>query len=199
MLARLDSKTQPRLEDDIKASTQRFDVAIVFKLSLANRALSAVPSLAACVNLQDLNLCKNGITKCVPRGEASRPLRPAGHTRDTRARPAAPCARRRIEGLEALAGSLRRLNLSSNRISKLEGLAALFKLERLELQDNKLDSVRCLDLHNQLAPLTALRALYLQHLVAEQPSPGNACCHEAGYKEAVLAAVPALANLDGER
>lgn len=44
----------------------------------------------------------------------------------------------RIEGLDNLV-QLRRLNLSSNRITKIEGLGQLKKLETLKLQNNQVE------------------------------------------------------------
>lgn len=58
---RLDSKSR-NLEEDIKATTCRFDVGIVFKLSLAGKSLPGVPNLASCINLVELDLHNNSIT-----------------------------------------------------------------------------------------------------------------------------------------
>lgn len=106
-------------------------------------------------------------------------------------------ATRRIENLDSLS-QLRRLNLSNNRITQLEGLSQLSKLECLLLHDNKLASIASLNLQSQLQPLTALRTLVLQQLFSEQRQ-ANPCCGEAGYKRTVVAALPQLTNLDGER
>lgn len=102
----------------------------------------------------------------------------------------------KIEGLESLA-LLRRLNLSANRLSRLEGLAPhLSRLEGLALQSNQLASLDSLALAEQLARLPALKALCLQNV---DRSAANAVCRQAGYKAALLAALPGLTNLDGER
>lgn len=61
-LVRLDSKTRNQ-EQEIKAQAQRFDVEIVFKLSFAGQKLTAVPTLSACINLLDLDLSSNAITR----------------------------------------------------------------------------------------------------------------------------------------
>lgn len=106
-----------------------------------------------------------------------------------------PCLSPRIEGLENTL-ALRRLILTSNRISALEGLSQLTRLEGLWLQDNRLTSLEALMLPQQLAPLPNLRALYLQNL---DRSAANPVCRNRGYKTALLAALPNLTNLDGER
>ncbi len=77
----------------------------------------------------------------------------------------------------------------------MEGLAALTRLESLCLTDNRIASLGALALPH-LAQLTALRSLYLQNLDRSAP---NAVCRAPGYKAAVLAALPQLTNLDGER
>ncbi|KXZ56907.1 hypothetical protein GPECTOR_1g818 [Gonium pectorale] len=100
----------------------------------------------------------------------------------------------RIEGLDCVL-QLRRLILTSNRISRIEGLAHLSRLEGLWLQDNKLASMEALALP-ALGALPALRCLYLQNLDRSAPNP---VCRTAGYKAALLAALPGLSNLDGER
>ncbi|GLC38051.1 Leucine-rich repeat-containing protein 56 [Pleodorina starrii] len=100
----------------------------------------------------------------------------------------------KIEGLESVL-QLRRLILTSNRISCVEGLSQLSRLEGLWLQDNKLASLESLALPD-LAQLAGLRSLYLQNLDRSAP---NAVCRTPGYKAAVLAALPNLTNLDGER
>ncbi|GFR40522.1 hypothetical protein Agub_g1091 [Astrephomene gubernaculifera] len=100
----------------------------------------------------------------------------------------------KIEGLEMLL-QLRRLVLSSNRIGRVEGLSQLKRLEVLWLQDNRVATLEALALPH-LAELPALRALYLQNI---DRSAHNAVCRVAGYKAAVLAALPKLTNLDGER
>mmetsp|Transcript_713 Transcript_713/g.1940 ORF Transcript_713/g.1940 Transcript_713/m.1940 type:complete len:88 (-) Transcript_713:296-559(-) len=52
-----------RTEDSIKAIARRFDVGIVFKLSLASKGLEAIACLENCVRLVELNLSCNAITK----------------------------------------------------------------------------------------------------------------------------------------
>lgn len=101
----------------------------------------------------------------------------------------------RIEGLECCP-QLRRLVLTSNRVARVEGLAACTALEHLALQDNKLPTLESLALP-ELAALPHLRTLLLQNVDRSLPNP--VCRTVAGYKAAVLAALPNLANLDGER
>ncbi|EFJ41713.1 hypothetical protein VOLCADRAFT_98317 [Volvox carteri f. nagariensis] len=126
------------------------------------RGLIRLSGLDKCINLVELNLAGNQISK--------------------------------IEGLEATL-QLRRLILTSNKISAIEGISHLSRLEGLWLQDNRLASLESLALP-QLAQLPALRSLYLQNLDRLAP---NAVCRTPGYKAAVLAALPNLTNLDGER
>ncbi|KAG2448151.1 hypothetical protein HYH02_006736 [Chlamydomonas schloesseri] len=105
----------------------------------------------------------------------------------------------KIEGLEGLT-QLRRLVLTSNRITRLEpaaSFAGLTKLEGLWLQDNRLGpGLEALGLQELGAALPGLRTLYLQNLDRSTPNP---VCRADGYKRALLAALPGLTNLDGER
>ncbi len=63
------------------------------------------------------------------------------------------------------------------------------------LQGNQLSTMPCLCLDN-LKDLKRLTALYLQ-----QPdrTSANPVCALNGYRRSILAALPSLANLDGER
>ncbi|KAG2442388.1 hypothetical protein HXX76_002474 [Chlamydomonas incerta] len=123
--------------------------------------------LERCINLVELNLSNNQITK--------------------------------IEGLEGLT-QLRRLVLGSNKLTRLEpaqSFAGLAKLEALWLQDNKLGpGLDALGLPELGAALPALRTLCLQNIDRSAPNP---VCRAEGYKHALLAALPGLCNLDGER
>lgn len=105
-----------------------------------------------------------------------------------------PTGVRRIEGLAGLE-SLRRLNLASNGISKIEGLAGLTALEYLSLQDNKLSNLKDLNLA-LLSELPSLAALYFQNADRSLPNP---ICTLNDYKKEVVGALPFLKNLDGER
>ncbi|KAG1659248.1 hypothetical protein FOA52_004694 [Chlamydomonas sp. UWO 241] len=55
--------TSGRSEESIKALTHRFDVEIVFKLSLAHKGLTTIACLERCINLVELDLSANTITK----------------------------------------------------------------------------------------------------------------------------------------
>eukprot|EP00198_Chlamydomonas_reinhardtii_P003907 XP_001693243.1 predicted protein [Chlamydomonas reinhardtii] len=105
----------------------------------------------------------------------------------------------KIEGLEGLA-QLRRLQLCSNKLTRLEPaqcFTGLTRLESLALQDNRLGpGLDALGLQELGAALPGLRALYLQHL---DRTGSNPVCRAEGYKPALLAALPGLCNLDGER
>ena len=113
--------------------------------------------------------------------------------------PSLPPAPARIEGLEGLA-QLRRLQLCSNKLTRLEPaqcFTGLTRLESLALQDNRLGpGLDALGLQELGAALPGLRALYLQHL---DRTGSNPVCRAEGYKPALLAALPGLCNLDGER
>lgn len=100
----------------------------------------------------------------------------------------------RIEGLDTCM-QLRKLNLSFNKIKRVENIWHLTKLECLYLQGNVLDRVHVLDLQN-MAQLSALKVLYLQSLDRSKTNP---CCSAPDYKAVVLKALPGLTNLDGER
>lgn len=63
VLAKLDSKGRQDAEAVIKALTQRFDVEIVFKLSLAGRQLQAIQGLGNAINLTDLDVSCNNLTR----------------------------------------------------------------------------------------------------------------------------------------
>ncbi|KAL6751249.1 hypothetical protein V8C86DRAFT_2781648 [Haematococcus lacustris] len=61
-LLRLDSKCRHEAED-IKAAASRFDLEIVFSLTMPGRGLTSITSLAPCINLTDLSLPDNKIAK----------------------------------------------------------------------------------------------------------------------------------------
>ena len=105
--------------------------------------------------------------------------------------------------------TLTALDLSSNKIEAVAGLAPLTKLVNLSLRRNlvrdlggvrDLRSVTELDLaenrletFEQLAPLAALRASPLRELTLS----GNPVCSCAGYRDRVRGLLPLLAILDG--
>ncbi|GLI69173.1 hypothetical protein VaNZ11_013742 [Volvox africanus] len=62
VLARTNSLTG-LTDDDIKSATQRFDLEIVFKFSWINKGLLRISGLDRCINLVELNLTGNQITK----------------------------------------------------------------------------------------------------------------------------------------
>lgn len=63
-IMRLDSRGRaPDDEASIKSATQRFDVGIVFKLNLGNKGLQAIHGLGNCINLTELNVSDNALTK----------------------------------------------------------------------------------------------------------------------------------------
>lgn len=117
--------------------------------------------------------------------------------------------------LEHLGGliALKRLNLSSNRLQTLDGLwlrnahisaedgdrprrVGLRKLTYLHLAGNLIDKLDGLRLDEMANSLPSLRSLYLQNF---DRSLQNGVCRKNGYKESVLARLPNLSNLDGER
>ena len=131
-----------------------------------------------------------------------------------------------ISGLGALT-ALRKLSLAHNRIAHITGLDALLCLEHLLLQGNRVATLAAAGLP-ALAALPALRSLYLQSSTSKEvPLPrrvpalrsvwagaaGSLCganggalvvqanpvCARPGYKQAVLAELPNLQNLDGDR
>ncbi|KAK9816890.1 hypothetical protein WJX72_006824 [[Myrmecia] bisecta] len=100
----------------------------------------------------------------------------------------------RLSGLDQLQ-RLQKLVLTSNRLVCLDGLSALAALEHLLVQDNCLASLADLNLP-QLASLPRLQSLYFQNPGGAQANPA---CRLPAYRESVLAALPSLRNLDGER
>ncbi|GAX82165.1 hypothetical protein CEUSTIGMA_g9593.t1 [Chlamydomonas eustigma] len=57
------SSSSGRTEESIKSISQRFDLEIVFRLSLASKKLNGIACLEPCINLTDLDLSDNDITK----------------------------------------------------------------------------------------------------------------------------------------
>lgn len=97
-----------------------------------------------------------------------------------------------IEGLSLLA-SLQRLDLAHNSISSLDGLSQLLCLEFLDVQGNKIRQTA------EIEKLRSNKALAHLHLQAYNGSHKNPCCEDSRYEAVVLAALPALQVLDGER
>eukprot|EP00900_Chrysochromulina_parva_P020281 jgi/Chrpa1/2887/Chrysochromulina_OHIO_Genome00012387-RA len=98
----------------------------------------------------------------------------------------------RIEGLHGLE-SLKKLVLSNNEIARIEGLEMLDALETLQLQGNRisnLDDVQC------LTALSCLRQFQLQVRGGEERNP---ICEHPAYRTAVRRMLPRLQTLDGER
>ena len=105
---------------------------------------------------------------------------------------------------------LKKLNLTSNKLSTIEGLwqrnahisddekrkSGLRKLVHLSLSGNLITSLDGLRLDELAKNLPSLRSLYLQTF---DRCLQNGVCRKTGYKEAVLARLPGLTNLDGER
>eukprot|EP00242_Pyramimonas_sp_CCMP2087_P003796 CAMPEP_0198211680 /NCGR_PEP_ID=MMETSP1445-20131203/25115_1 /TAXON_ID=36898 /ORGANISM="Pyramimonas sp., Strain CCMP2087" /LENGTH=200 /DNA_ID=CAMNT_0043886001 /DNA_START=152 /DNA_END=751 /DNA_ORIENTATION=+ len=100
----------------------------------------------------------------------------------------------RIEGLTTL-GKLRRLVLTNNQIEQVESLEQLESLEHLLLQGNKISTLAELNLP-LLQMLPKLVSLYLRNVDGSQSNP---VCKLAGYRTTILASLPNLRNLDGER
>ena len=98
-----------------------------------------------------------------------------------------------LAGLESQS-ELKRLDVSFNKIRRLEALESVpftDSLIFLDLRGNLIDDigeVRC------LASLTALRSLYLRGPDGEDANP---CCSHASYPEAVVRIMPLLEVLDG--
>jgi protein phosphatase 1 regulatory subunit 7 len=80
------------------------------------------------------------------------------------------------------------LDVSNNRISKLEGLATLNRLEDLWLNDNRIPSLD--DLESALASQKdTLTTIYLDN---------NPAAAAADYRPRLLAALPHLTQLDAD-
>ncbi|KAK7493777.1 hypothetical protein BaRGS_00014918 [Batillaria attramentaria] len=121
----------------------------------------------------------------------------------------------RMSGLEGLV-SLKTLNLSCNLITAVEGVDSLRSLVRLNLSYNQIDDVSGLrsmggsgyqlvqlELHgNKLRNVTHLQRSVvmcssLRHLVLSQDGSSNPLCHQTGYDQELLSAVPQLETLNG--
>ena len=98
----------------------------------------------------------------------------------------------KIEGVHTLT-RLKKLHLTANKIRRLENLHGLESLEHLLLQGNLVSSA---DELKHLQCLPNLKTLYLKNVDGSQPNP---VCAVKGYREKVLALLPELRNLDGER
>ena len=98
----------------------------------------------------------------------------------------------KVDGLKTLK-RLRKLHLTANKIRRVENLDGLESLEHLYLQANHISRVEELA---HLQRLPNLRTLYLKNVDGSQPNP---VCTSKGYREKVLAILPDLRNLDGER
>eukprot|EP01065_Artemidia_motanka_P044841 TRINITY_DN6444_c0_g1_i1.p1 TRINITY_DN6444_c0_g1~~TRINITY_DN6444_c0_g1_i1.p1 ORF type:complete len:260 (+),score=88.83 TRINITY_DN6444_c0_g1_i1:57-782(+) len=98
----------------------------------------------------------------------------------------------KIDGLDKLAGSLVRLDLRDNNVTRLEALQPLLSLEVVRLQGNKISE---LDTVIGLASLPRLRAVHLQDLGGASANP---VCSAPRYKETVSRRLKALTCLDSE-
>eukprot|EP01062_Namystynia_karyoxenos_P083716 TRINITY_DN9686_c0_g1_i1.p1 TRINITY_DN9686_c0_g1~~TRINITY_DN9686_c0_g1_i1.p1 ORF type:complete len:270 (+),score=98.71 TRINITY_DN9686_c0_g1_i1:85-810(+) len=98
----------------------------------------------------------------------------------------------KLEGLDGLGRSLLRLDLRDNCVSRLEGLQPLQQLEVLRLQGNRVSD---LDSVLSLAGLPRLRALHLQDLGGRNANP---VCRLPRYGDSVTRRLKSLSCLDGE-
>ncbi|GFH16956.1 protein phosphatase 1 regulatory subunit 7 [Haematococcus lacustris] len=146
-LLRLDSKCRHEAED-IKAAASRFDLEIVFSLTMPGRGLTSITSLAPCINLTDLSLPDNKIAKL----EGLEPLTQLRRLN---------LARNQISKLEGLwhLNHLECLRLEGNRLEQVTSLS----LKQLA----ELPALRILYLQ-LLQPL--LQAAWLQGCSAEGPA-----------------------------
>ena len=90
------------------------------------------------------------------------------------------------------APQLRKLDLSYNKLARIDHVGRVGALEVLKLQGNLIADV---DVLSALAPLTLLRALYLQDRDGGAANP--VCTAQPHYGEVVLARLPRLRGLDG--
>ena len=91
----------------------------------------------------------------------------------------------RLEGLAPLT-RLKVLDVSSNRVAVVEGLGTLTRLEDLWLNDNAIATLDGLE-RALAAQRASLTTVYLS---------GNPCARAEGYRGALLALLPNLAQLD---
>jgi Leucine-rich repeat (LRR) protein len=100
----------------------------------------------------------------------------------------------RMEGLDSLA-NLQVLVLASNKISAVENIGLLSKLQVLNMQDNSLKTIAAINLP-LLAQLPLLATVCFQNI---DLTASNPVCQSSGYKASIVQQLPALRNLDGER
>jgi len=100
----------------------------------------------------------------------------------------------RMEGFDGL-DMLKRLSLADNEIARLENLEMLSSLETLLLQGNRISN---LDDVQTITQLPSLKALQLQVRGGDADERNPICDHPA-YRTAVRRMLPSLQSLDGER
>ena len=83
------------------------------------------------------------------------------------------------------------MNLSYNKIQQISALEPLKKLQKLELQGNRIQDTKSFPQGN-----TQLRVLYFQEFVMTGTNP---ICQMAGYSDKVFKIFPSLLALDGVR
>ena len=99
-----------------------------------------------------------------------------------------------LGGVEGLSVDLRRLDLSFNKLQRIDALESapfLSSLVFLDLRGNKIENIG--EVHI-LITLTALRTLYFRGPDGEDANP---CCSHASYPEVIFQTLPSLQVLDG--
>lgn len=176
-------------EVSIKTAAKQFDLSLVFKLTMPQMGLKRIANLHLVPNV-------------TVRGERGRTAEPQGAAEmQTRVAPVSRRAQEldlsgnRIGRMDGLSGleSLKRLVLANNEISRIEGVETLDALETLQLQGNRitnLDDAQC------LTALPCLRHLQFQSHGGQDRNP---MCEHPAYRSAMRRMLPTLQTLDGER
>ncbi|XP_055938106.1 dynein axonemal assembly factor 11-like [Argiope bruennichi] len=116
---------------------------------------------------------------------------------------------KKIEHIDRWCRDLKILYLHSNLISKIENLSRLKKLEYVNFTLNNItrienlegcESLRKLDFTaNFIGELTSIESLRDNYQLEELYLTGNPCTEFEGYREFVIATLPQLMILDGEK
>ncbi|GBM74859.1 Protein tilB [Araneus ventricosus] len=116
---------------------------------------------------------------------------------------------KKIEHIDRWCRDLKILYLHSNLISKIENLSRLKKLEYINFTLNNItrienlrgcESLRKLDFTaNFIGELTSVESLQDNYQLEELYLTGNPCTEFEGYREFVIATLPQLLILDGEK
>ncbi|KAG8888913.1 hypothetical protein FRB98_006455 [Tulasnella sp. 332] len=187
------------VQNKITKITNLHDIGSTLRsLELGGNRLRVIESLDALMNLEELWLGKNKISKLenlamlqklqILSVQSNRLVKIEGLDSLVNLRELY-ISHNGIERLEGLENNLKleTLDVGSNRIPALENLSHLKSLEELWMNDNKIPNLH--DLDSQLAAISTLKTIYLE---------GNPCQRDdmAGYKRKIILALPQVIQID---